>query len=320
MSDLEFKTYTFNSGAVYTGTFKGTKRHGKGHWRHPEGEIYEGEYEENRQSGLGIYLYSNGKRYIGTWKNSAMSGDGVYYFSADLQTFYAGGYESDKKHGKGYYQYENGLMTVQEWDHGHMVSEVDATPQDRVKCARHVASVEAAVRAVAPKEMGPIPEIKEAKTFHFPSGSTYTGEYSGTKKFGKGHWSHPEGDTYSGEFEDNKHVGWGVYVTGRSGKKYVGQWKDGKMNGWGVYFFNPTETEFYVGQYKDDRKNGIGMYHFSESGHNKAQNWEQGLLKKEVDADPTTVSAYQEAIKVIIETVQSIAPQYKSSYLETHKQ
>lgn len=309
--DLEFKTYTFKSGATYKGTFKGTKRHGKGHWAHPEGEVYEGEYADNRQHGLGTYAFSNGKRYIGQWVNGEMSGEGVYYFSPQKDTFYAGGYAHDKKNGAGYYLYENGLMTVQQWADGKMTAEADATPNDRVDCAKLIGTLTMDVRKVAPLELGEVPEISAPKTFQFPSGSTYTGEYSGTKKWGRGHWTHPEGDSYSGQFEE-KHSGWGVYVTARSGKKFVGQWADGMMNGWGVYFFNSNETEYFVGQYKDDKKHGIGMYHFADSGYNKAQTWEDGNLVREVDADDQTTAGYIAAIKNIIGHVQSFAPQYKS--------
>ena len=310
---LEFKTYTFQSGAVYEGTFKGSKRHGRGHWRHPEGEIYEGEYAENKQHGRGIYIFgASGKRYLGTWFQGEMAGEGVYYFSAKMNTFYCGGYEHDKKHGKGYYTYDNGVVTVQQWNVGELVSESEASPTDQVECARKVRDIFVSVRAVAPRELGAQPETLDVKTFQFPSGTTYTGQYHGVKKHGQGYWVHPDGDSYGGQFEDNKHFGWGVYITGRSGKKYVGQWVDGKMNGWGVYFFTPQESEYYVGCYKEDQKHGQGLYHFAESGHSKLQLWENGVLKRESDADEAIVLAYLQAIKKLIDIVQTVAPNYHS--------
>lgn len=310
--DLEFKTYTFQSGAVYEGTFKGSKRHGRGHWRHPEGEIYEGEYQDNKQHGKGIYIFgSTGKRYLGDWVAGSMSGVGVYYFSAKLNTFYCGEYENEKKHGSGYYLYDNGTLTVQTWVHGELKSEVEATPVNQVECAKKVRDIFVQVRAVAPKELGAQPENLDVKTFQFPSGATYTGQYYGTKKHGQGFWVHPDGDNYGGQYEDNKHCGWGVYISGRNGKKYVGQWTDGRMNGWGVYFFNPQETEYFVGPYKDDLKDGQGMYHFAESGHSKVQVWEGGVLKSESDADERTVVQYLAAIKKLIEYTQPYAPNYQ---------
>lgn len=308
---LENKTYTYQSGAVYEGTFKGTKRHGRGHWQHPDGEVFEGEYEDNKQHGLGVYVFgSSGKRYLGSWAQGEMSGEGIYYFTA-RSMYYVGGYEKDKKHGTGFYMYENGVLTLQSWSYGEMTSETEAQPRDHVEAARKVREIFCSVRKVAPKQLGAQPAALDVKTFQFPSGATYTGEYYGTKKHGLGYWLHPEGDSFEGEFEDNRHVGWGVYVTGKSGKKYVGQWEDGKMSGWGVYFFTPQETEYYVGQYRDDRKHGMGMYHFAESGDSKVMTWENGQLVKEFDADENTVVSFVTAIKRIVDIVGRVAPHYK---------
>lgn len=312
-ANLTLKAYTYQSGAVYEGTFKGTQRHGTGHWKHPEGEIYEGQYVDNKQHGLGVYIFgASGKRYFGMWEAGEMSGDGVYYFSAKQNTYYAGGYRHDKKHGQGYYLYENGLITVQQWADGELQNETEATPSQRIECAFKIRDLFVKVRAVAPRELGNTPARLEVKSFRFPSGATYSGQFSGTKKHGQGYWVHPEGDSYEGTFEDNRHSGWGVYITGRSGKKYVGQWGDGKMNGWGVYFFNPQETEFFVGTYKDDRKDGQGLYRYAESGQSKVQIWQHGELQKEVDADDTAVMAYVAAIRKIIEIITPISPHYHS--------
>ncbi|KAH9598189.1 MORN motif [Trypanosoma melophagium] len=304
--------YTYKSGAVYEGTFDGTKRHGRGHWRHPGGETYEGEYVNNKQEGLGVYLFTeSGKCYLGQWKAGEMHGEGVYYFTHDHNTFYVGGYAHDKKNGSGFYCYENGIVTSQMWDNGLLQSETEATPLQRVECAMKVESITAAVRAVAPNVLGVQPPPSEVRTFQFPSGATYTGQYYGTKKHGVGYWAHPEGDSYDGQFESNKHSGWGVYIIGRSGKKYVGHWSDGKMNGVGVYFFNPQETEYFIGSYRDDVKHGRGLYHFAESGSNRLQLWENGSIKDEVDGDETVVQQYHAAMKKIIEIVRSFAPRYE---------
>ena len=313
-AQLEFKTYTYSStGAVYEGTFKGTKRHGKGHWRHPNGEIFEGEYSENKQNGKGVYVFGKtGKQYIGYWATGQMHGVGCYYFAADKSTFYLGQYAEDKKHGSGFYVYDNGVMTVQSWNAGELVNEVEALPVDRIECAKQLYDLVQDVRSVAPKELGEMPPKLETKSFQFPSGATYCGQFFGTKKHGQGNWTHPDGDSYEGHFEDNKHTGWGVYISGRSGKKYAGQWTDGKMHGWGVYFFNPQETEYYCGQYKDDKKDGTGIYHFAESGQTKLQVWSLGELVNETDADEETVMAYVAAIKKLVAIVQPAAPRYHS--------
>ncbi|KAF5220609.1 hypothetical protein ECC02_006328 [Trypanosoma cruzi] len=304
--------HTYKSGAVYEGAFNGTKRHGRGHWHHPHGETYEGEYVNNKQEGLGIYRFDDScKCYIGHWKEGEMHGEGVYYFTSDHSTFYFGEYAHEKKHGNGLYCYENGFVTSQEWDQGVLQREEEATPLQRVDAEVQVEELTAAVRSVAPKELGVQPPPSEVRSFQFPSGATYTGQYYGTKKHGVGHWVHPEGDSYDGQFEHNKHSGWGVYVIGQSGKKYVGHWRDGKMNGIGVDFFNKQETEYFIGSYKNDVKHGCGLYHFAERGNNKLQLWENGRLKKEADAEETAVQGYGAAMHKILQIVRRFAPHYE---------
>jgi hypothetical protein len=315
---LERKSYTYQSGAVYTGQFKGAKRHGIGHWQHPDGEVYEGQYDDNRQSGKGVYVFGKtGKMYVGDWDRGMLHGHGVYYFNSAKTAYYVGKYESDKKNGDGYYMYENNVLTSQSWKGGELIQEREATAAERVDCARQVDDVERSVRPFAPQLLGPLPTTLEMKNFQFPSGATYCGQFSGTKKYGQGYWAHPEGDTYEGSFENNRHHGWGVYTSGKSGKKYAGQWKSGLMHGWGVYFFTPQETEFFVGQYVEDKKHGIGLYHYAESGQSKEQLWAAGELVKETDADEKTVQDYIDAIKAIIKAVHPVAPRYHSDAFST---
>lgn len=306
----EIKKYTYKSGAVYEGTFAGALREGRGRWVHPNGETYEGEYVANKQEGRGVYTFPDtGKRYVGHWRGGAMNGKGVYYFNSERSAYYFGNYTNDKKDGSGFYLYENGVATMQKWQSGKLSSEEEAAPVAAVESAIALRALVNDVRTVAPTELGEEPPSSEVRTFQFPSGATYTGQYYGTKKHGTGYWLHPEGDSYEGQFESNKHNGWGVYIIGRSGKKFVGQWEDGKMHGLGVYFFTPQETDYYVGRYKEDAKHGRGLYHFAD-GSNVIQTWENGTLKQEMPAEKATADAYAEAIRKIIETTKVYAPNY----------
>ncbi|CBH17969.1 hypothetical protein, conserved [Trypanosoma brucei gambiense DAL972] len=308
---LQKRSYTYKSGAVYEGTFQGTKRHGRGHWKHPSGEVYEGEYVDNRQEGLGVYYFSeSGKRYVGNWMSGKMNGEGVYFFSSSYTPCFVGFYTDDKKCGKGFYCHENGVVMVQEYVDGVLHSESEATPVQRVECMMSIDNLLEAARAVAPKTLGEAPAALCERTFKLPSGATYCGQYSGSKKQGVGYWEHPEGDWYEGQFEQNKHHGWGVYVVGRSGKKYVGHWRDGKMDGVGVYFFNPQETEYFIGSYRQDVKHGRGLYHFAESGSNKIQLWGNGEIVEELVEDDGAVQKYHEAMKRVIEITRAVAPKY----------
>lgn len=309
----EVKSYIYKSGAVYEGTFDGNLRSGRGHWQHPKGETYEGEYADNKQSGLGVYTFEGtGKRYLGNWAEGSMNGEGVYFFNGERTAFYFGNYTADKKDGPdGRYMYETGVMTSQSWKNGALQSEEETRPVEMVETSIRVKDLADRVRLAAPKELGEVPPPSEVRTFQFPSGATYTGQYCGPKKHGRGYWLHPEGDSYEGQFENNKHNGWGVYIIGRSGKKFVGEWRDGKMHGMGVYFFNPQETEYFVGHYREDVKHGRGMYHFSNSGNCMVQMWQNGNLTQEAPVDADDLREYAEAIRKIIDTVTPFAPNYE---------
>ena len=203
------------------------------------------------------------------------------------------------------------MLTVQQWRAAELTSEREATPGERVDCAARLRDLLMRVRRVAPKTLGPLPEPQSSRLFQFPSGATYTGQYHGQKKQGVGLWIHPEGDCYEGCFDENLHSGWGVYTSGRSGKRYVGQWLAGVMHGWGVYFFTPQETEYFVGTYIDDKKHGVGMYHYAESGMNKLQQWKGGELVSEADVDAEMAAQWHDAIRRIVELVLPFAPRYQ---------
>ncbi|CCW61169.1 unnamed protein product [Phytomonas sp. EM1] len=309
--NVEIRQYTYKSGAFYEGTFDGVMRSGRGYWRHPKGEVYEGEYRNNKEEGLGVYKFEgSGKTYIGQWLNGKMHGAGIYYFNPEHTVYYIGHYVEDQKHDLGYYCYESGILTTQKWDMGRLIHEEPSTPVEQVDVAIQINELIAKVRIVAPRQLGEISSSK-MHTFQFPYGATYTGQYLGTKKHGQGYWLHPEGDSYEGQFENNKHNGWGVYIIGRSGKKFVGSWRDGKMDGIGIYFFNPQETEYFFGNYHADLKHGCGMYHFAESGHNRLQTWENGVLKEEMSMDESSLAEYTKAIHKLIQTVCPYAPNYE---------
>lgn len=306
--------YTFPSGATYSGYFKGNLRHGKGTWAHPNGEEYDGEYKDNKKHGLGVYSFKDtGKMYIGSWVNDKIEGKGLYYFDRGHTVSYFGEYANDRKHGSGFYTYESGVITSQVWDNGKLVKEVRLPPEELVPYTLNKRALINRVReeGKATHLLGDLSCGSEVRAFQFPSGATYTGQFSGTKKHGTGLWLHPEGDKYEGQFAFNKHHGWGVYTIGRSGKKYVGEWDAGQMSGVGVYFFNPEETEYFVGTYVKDVKHGQGMYHFHSQQKDKIQWWEEGTLVRDEDATPEQVASYLQTIESICNAVQPFAPEYE---------
>lgn len=64
----------------------------------------------------------------------------------------------------------------------------------------------------------------------YPDGATYTGEWKGQMRHGKGVWRRPDGMVYEGEWKDDKPDGRGS-LTYPDGRVQQGQWKAGKFVG-----------------------------------------------------------------------------------------
>ena len=56
----ERKRYTYSSGAIYEGQWKGGYRHGFGIQQWPDGARYIGEWRENKACGFGKFIHLDG--------------------------------------------------------------------------------------------------------------------------------------------------------------------------------------------------------------------------------------------------------------------
>ena len=75
---IELKAYTYKTGAVYNGQWKGGLRHGNGTMVWTDGAKYEGEWSYNQAHGNGKFYHSDGDVYDGSWINNKANGSGVY--------------------------------------------------------------------------------------------------------------------------------------------------------------------------------------------------------------------------------------------------
>ena len=103
------------TGEVYTGEFKGNRRHGEGILKMPDGTTYKGLFYDNRKQGEGEYTDAEGNSYKGEWKKNKIEGNGVMrYANGDI---YSGCFVDGKKHGKGtIYWASNGLSYSGVWN------------------------------------------------------------------------------------------------------------------------------------------------------------------------------------------------------------
>ena len=74
----ERRSYTYKTGAVYTGEWKGGMRHGNGTMKWPDGAKYSGSWLFNAAAGQGNFTHADGDTYTGSWVNSKANGKGVY--------------------------------------------------------------------------------------------------------------------------------------------------------------------------------------------------------------------------------------------------
>lgn len=198
--------FTFTTGAVYIGEWKGFLRHGKGKQRWADGAEYAGNWIQNNAAGRGKFTTKEGDIYIGQWLHGMAHGIGKY-LSADNTSSYEGEWLADSPHGCGRQVCQDGSEYVGQFQKG---------------------------------------EKNGYGVFTQPDGSSFTGMWSGNKVFGKGrfngasgvkgsgdwreHALHgvgkycwPDGDVYSGQFQDDFRHGFGIMIW-QSGASFKGFW------------------------------------------------------------------------------------------------
>lgn len=92
--------------------------------------------------------------------------------------------------------------------------------------------------------------IKEnhKKTFNYPDGGIYEGEFKDDTPHGTGTLKFPDGGSYTGQFKDGIINGQGTFVF-KDGGNYFGEHKDGKPHGHGTLILSNGEKR--VGKFKN---------------------------------------------------------------------
>jgi hypothetical protein len=119
------------------------------------------------------------------------------------------------------------------------------------------------------------------KSYTYPDGSRYEGEWKDNVRHGYGVWNRPDGTRYVGEWRENKPDGYGA-LTGPDGATYAGTWKAGKRDGRGTLTFDDGKIRFGIwkeGRYLGEEEAAAGdIDHCREL---EQDNWE---LKQRVAA------------------------------------
>jgi hypothetical protein len=77
-AQLNYRIYTYKTGATYQGQWKGGLRHGRGVMIWPDSARYDGEWQFNQACGQGKFFHTDGDIYDGEWLNNKANGKGVY--------------------------------------------------------------------------------------------------------------------------------------------------------------------------------------------------------------------------------------------------
>ena len=100
------------------------------------GERYKGSWKGSKRHGKGVFFYKSGNRYEGEWKDDRRHGLGTLYIleheESKLQVSYSGNWVNDKPSGMGVFYNEKGECYNGEWKHGKPTQEeADVRPARR---------------------------------------------------------------------------------------------------------------------------------------------------------------------------------------------
>ncbi len=99
-SEITEKSFTYKTGAIYSGQWLGGFRHGRGLMKWPDGTYYEGEWNLGYAEGKGMLVYMNGDYMKGDYMYNKLNGYGEC-FNNELAYEYKGYWENDLQCGQG---------------------------------------------------------------------------------------------------------------------------------------------------------------------------------------------------------------------------
>ncbi len=198
-------TVTYNTGDVYTGTFKGILRDGKGTITYAKtDDVYEGDFLDDKLTGSAVITSSRGARYEGQVLDGKKNGFGKYTFPDG--SYYYGNFQNDKRNGTGAEYYADGS-----YYYGAFVDD------------RKNGNVEVTVQL----ENGMIYTGKNK--YVYANGDVYVGDFLNDLKSGKGTYTFASGESYTGDFAADTMNGTGSYTFTPGREPYTGTFIDGKI-------------------------------------------------------------------------------------------
>lgn len=113
-------------------------------------------------------------------------------------------------------------------------------------------------------------------TYLFPSGASYSGQFTNGKIHGQGTLVFSNGDRYEGQWVNHFREGQGTFKY-RNGEKYTGDFKRNHFQGHGKFYYN--DGSVYQGAWLQSKRSGHGRLTLS-NGQVKEGNWTNDQLKE----------------------------------------
>lgn len=263
--------YTYRSGTVYQGQWRGGFRDGFGVQVWPGGSKYEGNWGYGWPCGVGKFTHSDGDMYEGAWKDLWVTGQASICISGPSAV---SGFASGVHDGYLWLWYKEQI----------------ATSPRRQQTARlpKKAEIEAKIAKIKVMLKEPKKRLEEGlqpsamfkanlrvfKRKEYEDGKVYEGEFADERRDGIGKATWKNGDYYEGEWRNDMHNGYGRNVFA-NGSSYCGSFKENMKHGLGEYKWEDGSS--YVGEWQANKMQGVGEYVWPD-GRRYLGEWANGVM------------------------------------------
>ena len=270
-SEMVKRSYSYKSGASYSGQWIGGFRHGKGIMIWSDGSEFIGEWNFGIPAGYGKFIHHDGEFYEGNWTNPYITHNkNISYLrrSTNLE---------DINDGFG------NIYAAWLWlkhESQDLISENSANFSSRHRLKVKELLSKNRQQSSSVTQMTHILESSflPANTFNFKTLNDdkghYTGEISNSERYGIGRNVYLNGDIYEGSWKEGYHEGLGRHKW-IDGSYHIGYYLKDDKHGSGLYVWDDYTK--YIGEFANNVFNGVGEYWF-EDGQVYLGEWLDGKM------------------------------------------
>ena len=263
------RQYTYTSGGVYSGEWRGGFRDGAGEMQWPDGSRFIGKWSWGWPVGIGRFEGQEGAVYEGKW-GSPFDVGRVSWCLVSASSLSA--WTSSQSNGYLWLWYRDRRKDAP--------APPASLDQTLAQFEGQFSRLKAMLATLRPRLEGELHTselgnagLRTMRQVRTDSGAVYTGELIGDIKDGSGRLVSSNGDFYQGEWKNNLRSGIGM-SRWRDGSHYLGCFWNDKRTGPGEYY--ASDGSVYTGEWSGDVMSGLGMYTW-EDGRSYFGQWKAGL-------------------------------------------